>query len=202
MIENHIKVANQSPLYAVLYCKPLLPYISALKVVQSFVCTPFQQNTLSVTIVRTNSKNNVERGCSLYYCIVGFSNSTHTSVSNKPSFPMAGKSSVSKYDVSAITLGQHRTIPALRPSTAWQLRHGICVAKKCSIRHPVLSALWLGICRTSPAVSALRIMRYCSCWPDSLFGCRAFLCVCLWVMLVITKQLPRPCTSDFGVSFQ
>ena len=47
-------------------------------------------------------------------------------------------------------IGQHRTIPALR------LKHR---SDGCG----TASALrfWLGICRTSLAVSALRIMRYC-----------------------------------------
>ncbi len=56
----------------------------------------------------------------------------------------------------ALILGQHRTIPALR----LKHRSGSCgtasALPKCSIRHP-----GLGICRTSLAVSALRIMRYC-----------------------------------------
>lgn len=41
---NHIELANQLPLYAVLYFKPLLPYLSVLKVVQLFVRTPFPDN--------------------------------------------------------------------------------------------------------------------------------------------------------------
>ena len=38
-----------------------------------------------------------------------------------------------------------------------RLRHGICVAKMLD----KTSSFWLSICRTSLAVSALRIMRYC-----------------------------------------
>ena len=58
-------------------------------------------------------------------------------------------------------LWQHRTIPALR----LKHRSGSCgtasALPKCSIRHPYYLRFWLGICRTSLAVSALRIMRYC-----------------------------------------
>jgi len=59
-----------------------------------------------------------------------------------------------------IGLRQHRTIPALR----LKHRSGSC---------GTASALyylrfWLGICRTSLAVSALRIMRYCLNTPQLL----------------------------------
>ena len=57
--------------------------------------------------------------------------------------------------------GQHRTIPALR----LKHRSGSCgtasALPKCSIRLQYYLRFWLGICRTSLAVSALRIMRYC-----------------------------------------
>ena len=63
--------------------------------------------------------------------------------------------------ISKFYFRQHRTIPALR----LKHRSGSCgtasALSKCSIRHPVLSALLLSICRTSLAISALRIMRYC-----------------------------------------
>ncbi|MFR6372513.1 MAG: hypothetical protein ACLUOB_01460 [Subdoligranulum sp.] len=60
-------------------------------------------------------------------------------------------------------LGQHRTIPALRlKHRSQQCEHGICVAKHARITHiQYYLRFWLGICRTSLAVSALRIMRYC-----------------------------------------
>ncbi len=51
--------------------------------------------------------------------------------------------------------GQHRTIPALR----LKHRSGSCGTHLCSIQYYL--RFWLGICRTSLAVSALRIMRYC-----------------------------------------
>ena len=58
-------------------------------------------------------------------------------------------------------LGQHRTIPALR----LKHRSGGCgtasALPKCSIRLQYYLRFWLSICRTSLAVSALRIMRYC-----------------------------------------
>ena len=41
-----------------------------------------------------------------------------------------------------------------------RLRHGICVAKMLDKIQYYLR-FWLSICRTSLAVSALRIMRYC-----------------------------------------
>ena len=63
--------------------------------------------------------------------------------------------------------GQHRTIPALR----LKHRSGGCgtasALPKCSImsgcgtRIVLRGRFWLSICRTSLAVSALRIMRYC-----------------------------------------
>ena len=63
---------------------------------------------------------------------------------------------------------QHRIIPALR----LKHRSGGCgtasALPKCSIIHKVLSALWLSSCRTSLAVSALRIMRYCH---KNISGC-------------------------------
>ena len=56
---------------------------------------------------------------------------------------------------------QHRTIPALR----LKHRSGSCgtasALPKCSIRLQYYLRFWLGICRTSLAVSALRIVRYC-----------------------------------------
>ena len=58
----------------------------------------------------------------------------------------------------ATILRQHRTIPALR----LKHRFGGCgtasALPKCSIYY---LRFWLSICRTSLAVSALRIMRYC-----------------------------------------
>ncbi len=58
-------------------------------------------------------------------------------------------------------LGQHRIIPALR----LKHRSGSCgtasALPKCSIRLQYYLCFWLSICRTSLAVSALRIMRYC-----------------------------------------
>ena len=58
-------------------------------------------------------------------------------------------------------LRQHRTIPALR----LKHRSGSCgtasAFPKCSIRLQYYLRFWLGICRTSLAVSALRIVRYC-----------------------------------------
>ena len=58
-------------------------------------------------------------------------------------------------------LRQHRTIPALR----LKHRSGGCgtasALPKCSIRLQYYLRFWLGSCRTSLAVSALRIMRYC-----------------------------------------
>ena len=58
-------------------------------------------------------------------------------------------------------LGQHRTIPALR----LKHRSGSCgtasALPKCSIRLQYYLRFWLSSCRTSLAVSALRIMRYC-----------------------------------------
>ena len=60
-----------------------------------------------------------------------------------------------------IGLRQHRTIPALR----LKHRSGSCgtasALPKCSIRLQYYLRFWLSSCRTSLAVSALRIMRYC-----------------------------------------
>ena len=66
-------------------------------------------------------------------------------------------------------LRQHRTIPALR----LKHRSGSCgpasALPKCSIIHiQYYLRFWLSICRTSLAVSALRIMRYCP-ETDELF---------------------------------
>ena len=65
---------------------------------------------------------------------------------------------------------QHRTIPALR----LKHRSGSCgtasALPKCSIRLQYYLRFWLGICRTSLAVSALRIMRYCPKNPSRLPG--------------------------------
>ncbi|WP_294769694.1 hypothetical protein, partial [uncultured Gemmiger sp.] len=61
----------------------------------------------------------------------------------------------------SLLLRQHRTIPALR----LKHRSGGCgtasALPKCSIRLQYYLRFWLSICRTSLAVSALRIMRYC-----------------------------------------
>ncbi len=63
---------------------------------------------------------------------------------------------------SCFILGQHRTIPALR------LKHrfggcGTASAHLCSTKYYL--RFWLSSCRTSLAVSALRIVRYClSCY--------------------------------------
>ena len=60
-----------------------------------------------------------------------------------------------------VNLRQHRIIPALR----LKHRSGGCgtasALPKCSIRLQYYLRFWLSICRTSLAVSALRIMRYC-----------------------------------------
>ena len=60
-----------------------------------------------------------------------------------------------------VILRQHRIIPALR----LKHRSGGCgtasALPKCSIRLQYYLRFWLSSCRTSLAVSALRIMRYC-----------------------------------------
>ncbi|MFZ1348934.1 MAG: hypothetical protein WAS53_00040, partial [Gemmiger qucibialis] len=60
-----------------------------------------------------------------------------------------------------LKLRQHRTIPALR----LKHRSGGCgtasALPKCSIRLQYYLRFWLSSCRTSLAVSALRIMQYC-----------------------------------------
>ncbi len=65
------------------------------------------------------------------------------------------------FESNIILLWQHRTIPALR----LKHRSGSCgtasALPKCSIRLQYYLRFWLSICRTSLAVSALRIMRYC-----------------------------------------
>ncbi len=65
-------------------------------------------------------------------------------------------------------LRQHRIIPALRLKHRSGGSGTASALPKCSIIHKVLSALWLSSCRTSLAVSALRIMRYC---PEFRRGC-------------------------------
>ena len=63
--------------------------------------------------------------------------------------------------ISKFYFRQHRTIPALR----LKHRSGGCgtasALPKCSIRLQYYLRFWLSSCRTSLAVSALRIMRYC-----------------------------------------
>jgi len=78
-------------------------------------------------------------------------------------------------------LRQHRIIPALR----LKHRSGGCgtasALPKCSIIH---LRFWLGICRTSLAVSALRIMRYCPNHHSVIFvlplGQKGFILVYKW----------------------
>ena len=81
-------------------------------------------------------------------------------------------------------LRQHRIIPALR----LKHRSGGCgtasALPKCSIRLQYYLRFWLGICRTSLAVSALRIMRYCPNHHSVIFvlplGQKGFILVYEW----------------------
>ena len=58
---------------------------------------------------------------------------------------------------------EHLATPHTGPldEIAWRPRHGICGAKMLDKTSSIICAFWLSICRTSLAVSALRIVRCC-----------------------------------------
>ena len=128
---------------------------------------------------------------------VSIETSETTKKAARPTPIQGAKRAAQIYFVGAI-LGQHRTIPALR----LKHRSGSCgtasALPKCSImsgcgtrivlRFAVSATggahlcsiqyylrFWLGICRTSLAASALRIMRYCPNPTALFYSCPGFL---------------------------